>query len=364
MSAIFGVLGVAATEADFLMNIGQEVIFDAVNQVLGYHNADVEAATRVFVKGETEKFQMRWLSPGSGLMTPVGQDPLGPGPAVGRYGEWDVGFPLTCYEESFSTSRIGLANMTLQELDAHLDTILERNLRRHRQRILTALFEDTAFTFADIINGNVTLPRLANTDGVTYPTLPGATAEAEDDHFRESTYTVANIIAATNPMLTLRDEILEHFGGRQATGTDILYLHGTDQTQYIDVLAGFTPIGDAMINYGEDTDLSTFIAGIPGRLYGRAYGVWVSEWAWIPATYGIAVHLAYPPLLKRVHPAATGLPRGLRLVATNDDHPLTSAFYADCFGYAVADRLSAACIEVSGDANGAEAYAPPADYAE
>lgn len=363
MSAIFGVLGVDDTEADYLDSYGSELIFDAINEVLGYHNADLAAASRVFVRGETEKFQMRWLAPGGGLMTPVGQDPFAPGPAVRRYGEWDVGFPLTGYEESFSVSRIGLAHMTLQELDANLDTILERNIRQHRARILTALFEDTARTFADVVHGNITLPRLANTDGVTFPTLPGATAEAEDDHYRESTYTVANITVLANPLLDLRNEILEHFGGRQATGTDILYMHNEDQTAYIQAIATFTAIGDTRINWGADTDLAQFIKGIPGMLYGRCEGCWVSQWDWIPATYGIAVHLMYPPLLKRVHPAATGLPRGLTLVARDRDHPLESSFYADYFGYAVCNRLSAAVIEVSGDAP-AEAYGPPAAYAE
>lgn len=363
MSAIFGVLGVEDTEADYLDSFGSELIFDAINEVLGYHNADLAAATKVFVAGETEKFQMRWLSPGSGLMTPVGQDPHAPGPSVGRYGEWNVGFPLTGYEESFSASRIALAHMTLQELDANIDTILERNIRQHRVRILTALFEDTARVFADIVHGNITLPRLANTDGSLFPCVPGAVAEADDDHFRESTYTVANITVLVNPLLDLRPEILEHFGGRMATGTDILYLHGIDQTAPIEAIASFTPIGDTRVNWGEDTDLSQFISGIPGMLYGRCEGCWVSQWDWIPATFGLAVHLQYPPLLKRVHPKATGLPRGLSLVARDRDHPLESAFYADYFGYAVCNRLSAACIEVSGDAP-AEAYAPPAAYAE
>ena len=62
MSAIFGVLGVADTEAAFVGNMGQQLIFDAINKVLGYHNADVQKATSVFVKGNTEKFKMRWLS--------------------------------------------------------------------------------------------------------------------------------------------------------------------------------------------------------------------------------------------------------------------------------------------------------------
>ncbi len=230
MSAIYGVLGVADTEAAFVANMGQQLIFDAINKVLGFHNADVEKATRVFVKGNTEKFKMRWLSPGDGMITPVGVDPMAPGPAVQRWGHWDVAFPLKGYEEAVAASRVGLAYMTLQELDAHLDAITERDIARHRQRMLIALMENTNLPWADPIHGNLTIVRLANTDGSLYPPIPGATAEADDEHYLDAGFNVAGIAAATNPVVDTRDEILEHFGGRSTLGDEIVYFCGTDQT--------------------------------------------------------------------------------------------------------------------------------------
>ena len=361
MSAIFGVLGVADTEAGFLSNMGQELVFDAINKVLGYHNEDVQAAMRVFVKGNTEKFTQRWLAPGSGQMTPVGQDPLAPGPAVQRYGSWDVSYRLSEYSESVSGSRVGLAYMTLQELDAHLDTIMERDLAQHRLRMLIALMESTNFTFADLKHGNLTIRRLANTDGALYPVLPGAAAEAEDCHYIDAAYNVAGIAAATNPAVDLRDEILEHFGGRMTTGTDVLYIHGSDQTAYLAAIAGYVAVGDDAIKWGEDTDLAKIASGVPGWMHGRGWGVWMTEWAWMPDEFGMAVDLRYPPLMRRVDTAASGLPSGLNLVATDPDHPLESAYYSDRFGYGVGNRLSAACIEINA---GGATFTPPAAYSE
>ena len=361
MSSVFGVLGVADTEAAFVANMGQQLIFDAINLVLGYHNEDVAKATNVFVKKNTEKFKMRWLSPGAGMMTPVGVDPLAPGPSVQRYGYWDVAFPLRGYEESISGSRVGLAYMSLQELDSHLDNIMERNIARHRERMLIALMESTNLTWADPIHGNLTVVRLANTDGVTYPPIAAATAEAEDCHYIDAAYNVAGIAAATNPVVDLRDEIIEHFGGRSSFGDDIVYFCGSDQSAYIEAIAGFVAIGDKYVNWGEDTDLSQFLPNVPGRILGRGWGCWISEWAWMPDEFGLAVHLNYPPLMRRVDPVATGLPLGLTLVASDRDHPLESAYYTDRFGYAVANRLSAAAIEINA---GGATYTPPTEYDE
>ena len=367
MSSVYGVLGVDDTQADFLINQGQEVVFDAINEVLAEHNEDVAQAASIFVKGETEKFQQRWLNPGSGELSPLGQDPMAPGPAVRGYGEWDVAYPLREYGESLSTTRAGLAYMTYGELNAHLDTIMWRDKSQHRIRIMTALMEDTNFTFGDIKHGSLTIRRLANGagDSVVYPLVPGEAAEATDLHYFDAAYNVAGIAVGTNPVEDLRDEILEHFDGRNSFGDEVLYICGSDQTPYLTTAAmiadGFVPIGDMHVDYGDDTDLSQFLAGVPGRVLGRGWGCWITEWPYMPDEYGLAVYLPKPPLMRRVDIAASGLPRGLSLVAVDRDHPLQSAHYSDRFGYGVGNRLSAACIEINA---GGATYTPPASYAE
>lgn len=360
MSSIFGVLGVEDNENAYVDHIGQGLVFDAINEVLGYHNDDVQAATSVFVAGDTELYGERWMSPGDGMMSPAGQDPFGPPPSIQRYGYWDVNYRLSEWAEAIATSRVGLAYMTLQELDAHLDTIMERNIARHRQRMLIALMESTNLTWNDTKFGALTIRRLANTDGSLYPALPGAAVEAEDSHYIDAAYNVAGIAAGTNPAVDLRDEIIEHFGGRLTTGTDILYLHGSDQTAYLAAIAGYVAVGDPAINWGADTDLSKQVAS-PGWLHGRGWGVWMAEWAWMPAEFGLAVLLGKPPLMRRRDTVASGLPRGLSLVATETSHPLNASYFSDRFGYAVGNRLSAACIEINA---GAATYTPPAAFSE
>jgi len=363
MSAIFGVMGVDDTEAGYLDSFGSGLIFDAINEVLSYHNADVAKATSVFVRRNTEKYQERWMLPGAGLLSPAGQDPFGPGPSVMRVGEVDVAYPLRGYEEALSQSRVAVAYSTLQELDAQIDTITERSMAQHRQRMMIALMESTNLVFGDIKHGNINVVRLANNDGSLYPPIPGAAAEADDQHYIDAAYDVAGIAAATNPAVDLRNEIIEHFGGRatSGTGTNIVYFHGADQTALLAAIAGYVPVGDWAVNWGADTDLAKLRDGIPGWLHGRGWGVYLAEWAWMPAEFGMAVHLDYPPLERRVDTSASGLPAGLSLVAVDRDHPLQSSFYSERYGYGVRNRLSAACIEINA---GGGAYTPPAAYAE
>jgi hypothetical protein len=62
----------------------------------------------------------------------------------------------------------------------------------------------------------------------------------------------------------------------------------------------------------------------------------------------------------RVDPADTGLPRGLNLVAEDEDYPMRTAYYERRFGLGVGNRLNGYALEVSTDGS----YAPPSDYAE
>ena len=86
---------------------------------------------------------------------------------------------------------------------------------------------------------------------------------------------------------------------------------------------------------------------MPGRVVGRTNGVWVVEWRWIPANYMVAIDLDQPaPLKMRVDLAATGLPRGLNMVAQNDKYPLMGAEFRDRFGIGAGNRLNGVVMEL------------------
>lgn len=360
MSMLPGLLNISDTERAFVNTVGQQVVFDAVNQLLADYNAELAQTTAVFIERETEKFKMRYLLPGGGKLQRVGRH--APAGAVKRFGYFDVAFPLRGWGAQYAGNRVAMAYMTIQELDAHLDTIMIQDLNTMRWRILTSIFEDTNLTFTDPIHGNLTVTRLANTDGTTFPPVLGSETEADDDHYLNSGYTVAAIAAANNPVVTLRDEIAEHFGGIGSAGRQFVYFHANDQLGYLQAIAGYTAISDQYIQIANTTADVRSWPNVPGRVHGRGWGAWLVEWdGWIPDTYGMMILTEVPaPLMKRNDPADTGLPRGLSLVSRDEKYPFEGAHYEHRYGLGCGNRLSAACMLI--DESGT--YTPPAAYTE
>jgi hypothetical protein len=360
MSALAGILNISDSERAFVNTVGQQVVFDAVNQLLADYNDEIAKQVAVFIERETEKFKMRYLLPGGGKLQRMGRQ--APAGAMKRYGYYDVAFPLRQWGAELAGDRVDMAYMTIQELGAHLDTIMIQDLNTLRWRILTSIFEDTNLTFTDPIHGSLTVCRLANTDGTTYPPVLGSETEADDDHYIGANYAVSAIDATNNPVVTLRDEIAEHFGGIGSQGREFVYFHANDQTAYLAAISGYTAISDQYIQIASTTaDVRTW-PQVPGRIHGRLSGAWLSEWdGWIPDLYGIMVlQRVGAPLLKRVDPADTGLGRGLQLVASDENHPMQRSSYENRYGLGAGNRLSAAVVCVNETAT----YAVPSSYAE
>jgi hypothetical protein len=361
MSGLAGILNINDSERAFVNTVGQQLVFDAVNQLLADYNREVAQMVQIFIERETEKFKFRYLLPGGGKLQRMGRQAQAG--AMKRTGSYDVAMPLRQWGAQLAGSRVDTAYMTIQELSAHLDTIMIQDLNTLRWRILTSIFEDTNLTFTDPIHGSLTVTRLANTDGTLYPPVLGSETEADDDHYAETDYTVAQIADANNPVSTLVAEIAEHFGGIGSQGREFVYFHGNDQLSYLQAITGYVPISDQYIQIASSTaDVRTW-PNVPGRVHGRLSGAWLSEWdGWIPDTYGIMVLLGVgAPLIKRVDPAEVGLGRGLQLVARDGSHPMEQAHYENRYGLGCGNRLSAAVLEISG---GGATYAPPTAYSE
>jgi hypothetical protein len=360
MSDIFGALTLDDTERVRIGTLGQEVVFEAIQEIMADWNADVQAALSVFVEKETDSYTERYLLPGSGKFQELGRK--APSAAVKRSGEWDVAYPLRGYGAALAGSRVDMAYMTVQELDAHLDTIFAQDLNTLRWRILTALFEDDNLTWTDPIHGSLTIRRLANADGATYPPIVGSEDDLTgENHYSVTGYAEGSISDSNQPVITIRDDLVEHFGGRGTFGDNIVVFHNSSATDDLDDLTGYTEVAEQYIQYGNDSDLAVNIPNVPGRIHARLTGAWLSEWDWIPTGFMLGIHLEAPrPLVMRVDPADTGLSRGLSLVARDNDYPLQSAYYERRFGFGVGNRLNGYALEVSTDGS----YAPPSDYAE
>lgn len=361
MSGIFGALNISDSNRDFVNHIGQQIVFDAVQELLRVHNEVVTELSAIFIEKTTELYQERYMLPGGGELQALGR--MGPPQAVKRYGSFDVAYPLRMWGAQQAGNRVDLAYLTMQEIDASLDTIMLQDLNTLRRRIMTAIFEDTQLTYEDEIHGTLYIKHLANGDATLYPPVHGSEIEAADNHYSETDYGITSIDEPIdNPIVTLRDEVIEHFGGRTTEGRQFVVLHNEDATPWFAKFSGYTKIEESFLKVGDDTATLSGMPPIPGRLHGRASGAWLSEWAWMPATFMIGILLdAPPPLVRRVDPADTGLSPGLQLIQTDVVYPMRGAFYENRYGIAVGNRLSAAVIEVSGEGG---SYTPPTGYTE
>jgi hypothetical protein len=345
MSGIFGALGLADTERVMLSSLGQRVVFDAVNQVLGDHNADLQAALSVFVAETTSDYKLRYKLPGGGRLQRVG--PSGQPGAVKAYGGWDVAMPLEDFGAALAHDRVGFAYMTAQELNRHLDTIMAQDRNTVRFELLKALFNSAQDTFVDPLWGSLSIEPLANGDSVVYPPVLGAESEATDTHYLESNYAAANISDTNNPFVTIRDELEEHFGAQTGNSNIAVFINNAQRAK-CEALTDFDEVSDRFVQPGQDTDRVTGLpSALPGRVLGRCSGCWVVEWRWIPANYMLGIHLDAPaPLMQRVDPADTGLPRGLALVAREEDNPFVSSIYSHRFGFGCGNRLNGVAFEL------------------
>lgn len=359
MTGILGLLGLKDTDNSYLNAIGQAGVYTALQTWSARINMDMEQAMGVFVSGMTENYKERYYLPGGGRLQERGE--FSRTGAVRATGSWDVAYPLHDFGAQVVASDVAWAKMTAQQLVRHTDTVRNQYAATVRFQIMRRILNNTALSFADPEYGTLTCPPLASGDGTLYPPVVGSETEADDTHHLESGYAASAISDTNNPLITIRDEIAEHFG--ESTGGDnvVVFISNNAERAKIEALTEFVPVEDQFIRSGGNADVPTRLPSIPGTIIGRAHGVWVSVWRWLPSAYMIGVHLeAEAPLKMRVDPAASGLPRGLALVSQFADtsFPMVGAEWRTRFGVGVANRLNAVVMELGSGGS----YSIPTGY--
>jgi hypothetical protein len=346
MTTIYGALGINDNERVFLSTLGQSIVYDAIAKVTAEHNADLQLATSLFVQGQTTDFAKRYKLPGGGYMQRIGKN--APAGAVKTSGSWDVAFPLEGFGDTVASNRIDYAYMTTADLANVIENVRLRNMNTHRREILRALLRKSPSAFLDEIHGSLAIQGLANGDSVLYPPVIGSDTEATDDHYTETGYLVSGISSSNDPFPAIVAELEEHFGAPTG-GSNIVCFTPAGATAYILAMGSkFVPVSDTGIKPGDDIATVLGLPSVtPGRVLGRhSSGCWIVEWRALPTTHGFALHLdAEKPVMKRVDPVDTGIAPGLQLVATDTSHPMTSSYWEDRFGYAVANRLNGVAVE-------------------
>ena len=348
-----------AADRTFASQVGQVILYQAIDEIFNRYNVDMQRAAALLVAGQTPDFSYKFKLPGGGRQQRKGvQSRTG---VLKQAGEWDVSLPLWDYGDSLAEDRVTFAYLTVSELDARVNTILIRDTNTYRWEILRAIFANVDRTFDDDLGGALTLRGLANGDATTFPPLIGTEDFATShQHYVATGYVVASISDTNDPLPTAVNHLEEHFGTPDG-GANVLFIHAQNMTSQLQALAQYEIVQPSQVRLGNDERVAFNIpSGIPGRVHGRSSvdQAWLSEWRWLPSDYAIAIHLDQtPPLRERIDRPETGLGSGLQLVSTDSMFPVRQAIYERRYGLAVQNRLSAVVLHFT-----AGAYAIPTGF--
>lgn len=349
MGAVFDLAGLTASDYQFMRQVDNALIYDAVQAYMQRVNQDAMMAASAFISEITTKAQERYQLPGAGLMSPRATGTNGP--AVRAGGSISVAYPLLDFGEQVAEDDVAMAYMTPDEFERHVETVSNRYMARLRRQILYALLDNqsgAAWTFADRYLGNLSIQPLADGDTVVYPPVLGSYTDATENHYLESGYAYTAISDTNDPFVTIVNELEEHFG-EVAGGSNIVVFINNEERTYVEALTDFDAIPDNFIVPGANIDIPQRLPNVPGRIIGRhiGSGCWISQWRWMPAKYMFGVHLEVDaPLKMRVDPPETGLPQGLALVSNTPDYPFESMQWRARFGLGVANRLNGVAFEL------------------
>ena len=343
MGIIAGLLDINDDVA-FGNRVGQRVVFDAMSEVVRAIENEATQFRDFFVQETTGEHTRRYKLPGGGYLQERSEQT--DTAAVKPYGEWDVAFPLHDRGAQIAMTDVDFAYLTPRMLDAYLETVRTQYFNTLRRDIFGALMDNVARTIVDKRVGSITVQPLANGDSVTYPPVVGSGDAATDNHYIETNYAPGSISDTNNPFATIRTELGEHFGSKYGE-SDIVTLINSDALAKAELLTSWYDTPDSGVRYGNDVSLALSGPNSPGTRVGRANGVWVSVYDWIPATYMLAIDTAQPkPLIMRVDPEYTGLSSGLQLVSEEDKYPFKQYHYRARYGLGVGNRLNGVVLEL------------------
>lgn len=313
-----------------------EIISDAISQVLAKFQQDRDETYALLVESTTTAHTGVFREAGYDEGQELGPDGRPLETHVG--GKYDVGFPQKRIGWALGWNRETYAYMTVADLDREVVAKTAGNARRHSREMRKALMLKSNYTYADELHGNITVRRLANTDGTKYGT-PGS----EDNHYLVSGYAKTAISSTNNPFVTLANEIREHFAQNSRivawiSPSQVSEIQ-TDLSTFVDTnVEGITP--SSIIAIANSPGLT-----IPGYFLGidSASGVYVYVWDAIPDAYILAGAVDEPAPLRRRIPVPVSL-QGFQQLEEESHLPFYKRTWMELFGYGVSNRLSFASM--------------------
>lgn len=345
MSLFSGILQIedTSTYLTAVQNQGEVDFNAAINAVLQKFQTERNQAQSLFVDSQTPQF-METIQQGG---FDEGQEIDADARPLETYvaGEYGVAYPLKRIGWALGWNEETFAAMTVADLDRQVAAKTAGNAKRHMREIFRAILRKNNYTFPDEYHGELTIRRLANSDGTTYAPLANADEGTDDNHYLVSGYLSNAMSASNNPFVTLANEVREHFS---TTTRVVAFINSAQRADVLSLLPNFV---DKDVE-GIDPAPSEARANNPGLAVPGDFlgvdgdsGVYVYVYDRVPATYiaGGAVDESRP--LKRRVPAIASL-QGFSVRAEELHFPFYKRTWIERFGYGVANRVSWAVIQL------------------
>lgn len=333
--------------------VGVETVTTAIQRTVDEHNRQMNALTGLFVFPTTQ-FKVRYATPSLARLQPLNEN--GRARPIQVTGHYEVGLPLQRAGIAWGANFETRIKMTVGEANRVTSTLLLADLQWMRDHILAALFYDGAggggWTFEDEEHGDLQVMGLADGDSTVYHVQSGNDLGSTDDHYLAQAAAIAD---AADPFPIIHAELTEH----PENEGEVLAIIPTGLKAAVQALAGYYPASDPNIDLGANAARLTgnLNVAVPGTIFGyHDSGVWLSEWANMPANYIAAVMTGGERPIAMREDTVPEL-RGFRQVATREDYPFWESQWFRKAGFGAWNRVGAVVYRI-----GNASYATPTGY--
>ncbi len=333
-----------------ISQFGEDLAWQAIEEALTAHNQQLQEAMGQFSEDTTDRLR-RYGGPDTMAMEEMDEfgTPDAQKIAVGA----TVAFPLKFYGIALQWTRLYFLNHMAAELAAQVTAAQDADVKAIHREMKKGLFLSANYTFVDrrVDGVSLAVKALVNADSAAIPIAPDGTTfnGATHTHYAGATVAWSGAPTADNlatDLNNLSSTVLEHFLEGQ-----ILLLINRAQEAKARTATGFTPYVDARLIQGGGLTTAVARGSLDmTNVANRAIGiigpaeVWVKPW--IPANYIAAVHVGSggAALARRTRTGGGG---NLELQFDNEIFPLRSRALGREFGFAVNNRVAAACLYVN-----------------
>lgn len=281
----YGFIGLEHLFGQRIKEIGVERVRGLIEETTKAWNAEITAMLSGWSTPSTI-IKERVELPGSGTLEPLDETGWGNPQPAREFGSYDVGYPMQAGGAAWGTNRVTAALMTLDEANRQMLFVMRKDATWLRQRMLAAIFSNTAWTYNDKFLGEVSVRPLANDDSVTF-LKTGQTNPSTANHYLAQAQGISD---AYNPFPTIYDTLQQYPSN---SGPFVVYIP-TSLKASVEALADFVKVADDDIDQSitrdrlrSNGDRTVALPG--GRVYGKTDMCWIVEWRAMPDNYMIAV---------------------------------------------------------------------------